>query len=186
MAANVYKYRAKTLSKSCVGMAFWRQNAISGAARGANAGKLARGFGSFGGWSVLFLRLPAGACRLECRLRMSSGVVLLRMPSGVVLCEPYPTPRLGIAAPQAVSEISGCGGGAPHPIVTPHPWCHARGMVQISGCLSFLLYAAGTGFRAYLSPSGPLPSVVLPVLGPIELDLVAGSVFRVRPGSSGR
>ena len=64
-------------------------------------------------------RMPSGACRLECRLRMPSGVVLLRMPSGVVLCEPYPTPRLGIAAPQAVSEMSGCGVGAPNPIVNP-------------------------------------------------------------------
>ena len=80
---------------------------------GGNAGKLARGFGSFGGWSVLLLRMPSGACRLECRLRMPSGVVLLRMPSGVVLCGPYPTPRLGIAAPQAVSNLFGCGVGEP-------------------------------------------------------------------------
>ena len=98
---NVLKDRAKTASKSGAEITFWR------------------GFGSFGGWSVLLLRMPSGACRLECRLRMPSGVVLLRMPSGVVLCEPYPTPRLGIAAPQAVSEISGCGVGVPHPIANP-------------------------------------------------------------------
>ena len=35
---------------------------------------------------------------------------------GKVLSKPYPTPRLGISAPQAVSKISGCGGGAPYPI----------------------------------------------------------------------
>ena len=35
---------------------------------------------------------------------------------------PYPTPKLGISARHAVSNLSGCGGGAPHPIVTPHPW----------------------------------------------------------------
>ena len=32
------------------------------------------------------------------------------------MSKPYPTPRLGISAPQAVSKISGCGGGAPYPI----------------------------------------------------------------------
>ena len=32
---------------------------------------------------------------------------------------PYPTPRLGIAAPQAVSNLSACGVGVPHPIETP-------------------------------------------------------------------
>ncbi len=32
----------------------------------------------------------------------------------------YPTPRLGISAPQAVSKISGCGGGDPHPIGGAH------------------------------------------------------------------
>ena len=35
---------------------------------------------------------------------------------------PYPTPRLGIAAPQAVSWVSGCGVGAPNPIVNLR--CH--------------------------------------------------------------
>ena len=35
---------------------------------------------------------------------------------------PYPTPRLGIAAPQAVSEISGCGVGAPNPIANHALW----------------------------------------------------------------
>ena len=35
---------------------------------------------------------------------------------GKVLSKPYPTPRLGISAPQAVSKISGCGVGVPHPI----------------------------------------------------------------------
>ena len=46
--------------------------------------------------------------------------------------------------------VSGCGGGAPHPIVTPHPWLAAcaRGVVQISGSVITLLYAAGTGFDA--------------------------------------
>ena len=34
---------------------------------------------------------------------------------------PYPTPKLGISARHAVSNLSGCGGGAPHPILTPHP-----------------------------------------------------------------
>ena len=32
------------------------------------------------------------------------------------MSKPYPTPRLGISAPQAVSKISGCGVGVPHPI----------------------------------------------------------------------
>ena len=38
------------------------------------------------------------------------------MCGGKVLSKPYPTPRLGISAPQAVSKISGSGGGAPYPI----------------------------------------------------------------------
>ena len=42
------------------------------------------------------------------------------------MVHPYPTPKLGISARHAVSNLSGCGGGAPHPIVTPHPWWHAR------------------------------------------------------------
>ena len=38
-------------------------------------------------------------------------------------------------APQAVSEISGCGVGAPNSIVTPHLWRGGtRGVVQISCC----------------------------------------------------
>ena len=35
---------------------------------------------------------------------------------GESFVEALPTPRLGISAPQAVSKISGCGGGAPYPI----------------------------------------------------------------------
>ena len=32
---------------------------------------------------------------------------------------PYPTPKLGISARHAVSNLSGCGVGAPNPIVNP-------------------------------------------------------------------
>ena len=75
------------------------------------------------------------------------------------MVHPYPTPKLGISARHAVSNLSGCGGGAPHPIVTPHPWfaARARGVVQISGSVLSLLYAAGTGFGRRLSICGRLP-----------------------------
>ena len=39
---------------------------------------------------------------------------------------PYPTPKLGISARHAVSNLSGCGVGAPNPIVNPAMWKPAR------------------------------------------------------------
>ena len=43
-----------------------------------------------------------------------------------------------------------------------------------------MLYTAGTGFRAFSSPSGQLWSVALLALGPSELDFAAGRRFSSR------
>ena len=96
------------------------------------------------------------------------------------MVHPYPTPKLGISARHAVSNLSGCGGGAPHPIVTPHPW---RGGVVGRVARSKLVAASLPCFTRrelvleLFRRSEQLWSVVLLALGPSEVDLVGGSVF---------
>ena len=97
-------------------------------------------------------------------LRMPSGVVLLRMPSGVVLCGPYPTPRLGIAAPQAVSEMFGCGVGEP----TSHSdagsvmglVCRPRLGVGVNACPGSCIRRPGSELcqKCYITSWCPLPT----------------------------
>ena len=93
----------------------------------------------FGGWcgsggKVVYLEqfsdrcLNGFLCELGFGGECGSGgkvVYLEQFSEGAVLENsaraPYPTPKLGISARHAVSNLSGCGGGAPHPILTPHP-----------------------------------------------------------------
>ena len=57
------------------------------------------------------------------------------------------------------------------------PRARARGAFQNGGSVNPLLYAAGTGFRVFSTPSEQLRSLAVLALGPSEVDLVGGSVF---------
>ena len=88
------------------------------------------------------------------------------------VAQPYPTPKLGISARHAVSDISGCGGGAAHPIVTPRSWHYffrARGAVHQNK----RFYFDWSWMVRAVRPAcpGPVALISLGACGPIVVNL---------------
>ena len=82
-------------------------------------------------WQLFWERM-VGADEVSMVDRRATGIskrVLLKKNS----CTPTPHPNLESKAPQAVSEISGCGGGAPHPMGGLHSGRHTRAVHRGAG-----------------------------------------------------